>query len=62
VVLALLGALPALWQFLEVRNPIEAIYGAKLGWGWGVPVFLAGWVTVGAVGGTLLLKQNTRRT
>jgi hypothetical protein len=61
VVLALVGALPALWQFLKVRAPIEAVYGADLGWGWGIAFFLAGWITVGTLGGWHLLRQSKSR-
>jgi hypothetical protein len=50
VVLALVGAVPALWQFLEVRDAIERVYGASLGWGWGLGLFLIGWGLVSATG------------
>jgi hypothetical protein len=50
VALALVGALPALWQFLKVRGAIEAVYDARLGWGWGLGLFLAGWGLVGVSG------------
>jgi hypothetical protein len=62
VVLALVGAIPALWQFLEVRGAIEAVYGTSLGWGWGLGVFLAGWGLVGAAGGRVLTTQGTHST
>jgi hypothetical protein len=57
--LALGGAIPALWQFIQVRNEIEAVYGASLGWGWGVFVFLIGWGLVGAIGGRALVSRGT---
>ena len=47
LVLALVGAIPALGQFLKVRGAIEAVYGAQLGWGWGLGVFLASWLLEG---------------
>lgn len=50
VLLALVAAAPALWQFLEVREAIEGIYGASLGWGWGLGLFLMGWGLVSAIG------------
>jgi hypothetical protein len=56
VALALVGAVPALWQFLEVRGAIEAVYDASLGWGWGWGVFLAGWGLVGMAGGRVLIR------
>ncbi|MGD9100161.1 MAG: hypothetical protein PVF45_06740 [Anaerolineae bacterium] len=56
--LALGGAVPALWQFIQVRNEIEAVYGASLGWGWGVVVFLIGWGLVGAIGGRALVNRD----
>jgi hypothetical protein len=56
--LALLGAVPALRQFLQVRGNIEALYGAALGWGWGLVTFLSGWIVVGAVGARVLLQDS----
>jgi hypothetical protein len=56
--LALGGAVPALWQFIQVRNEIEAVYGASLGWGWGIVVFLIGWGLVGAIGGRALVRNT----
>jgi hypothetical protein len=61
VALALVGTIPALWQFLKVRGAIEAIYGASLGWGWGLGAFLAGWGLVGASGGQILIAHSKRR-
>lgn len=60
VALALIGALPALWQFLKVREPIEAVYGSPIGWGWGVSVFLSGWTMVGGAGAWVLWSRITR--
>ena len=59
VALALAGAIPALWQFLQVRGAIETSYDASLGWGWGLGVFLAGWGLVGAAGWRLSVKRST---
>jgi hypothetical protein len=56
--LALLGAVPALRQFLHVRGSIEALYGAALGLGWGLVVFLAGWTVVGAAGARILVQGS----
>ena len=53
VALACFGSLPALWQFLQVRNELEAVYGGRIGWGWGLVVFFLGWVVVSIVGGRL---------
>jgi hypothetical protein len=61
VALALAGALPALWQFLKVRGAIQAIYGASLGWGWGLGAFVIGWGLVAASGGWLLLNRDPFR-
>jgi hypothetical protein len=61
LLLALVGALPSLWQFLTLRGAIAAVYGANLGWGWGLGLFLAGWVLLGATGGLLLLAAPRRR-
>jgi hypothetical protein len=58
VALALVGAVPALWQFLKVRGAIEAVYDVRLGWGWGLGLFLAGWGLVGATGGLLLVGRE----
>jgi hypothetical protein len=58
LVLALVGAIPALWQFLKVRGAIAAVYDASLGWGWGLGIFLAGWGLVGAIGGRLLVRKG----
>jgi hypothetical protein len=60
VALALVGAIPALWQFLRVRGAIEAVYGASLGWGWGLGPFLVGWGLVGVVGGRALVRQGQK--
>jgi hypothetical protein len=56
--LALAGSLPALWQFLQVRNELEAVYGSGLGWGWGLGVFLLGWGLVGISGGRSLFSRQ----
>ncbi len=56
--LALLGALPAAWQFAQVRNELTAVYGSPIGWGWGLIVFLLGWGLVGATGGRVLGKRR----
>lgn len=60
VTLALVGAIPALWQFLKVRGAIEVIYDTRLGWGWGLGVFLTGWGLVAASGGWLLTSSKRR--
>lgn len=57
---ALVGALPALWQFLRVRGAIQAVYAAGLGWGWGLVAFLAGWFALSLFGGWLLLPGARR--
>lgn len=56
--LSLLGAVPALRQFLQVRDTIEALYGAPLGWGWGLATFISGWIVVGAVGARTLVQGS----
>jgi len=58
--LALLGTVPALWQLLQVRAPIAAIYDAPLGWGWGVGALLLGWALVGWVGVRSFLQRDVR--
>jgi hypothetical protein len=58
--LTLIGTIPALWHFLQVRPAIEQVYGARLGWGWGIGVFLVGWVMVG-VAGWRLSTQNAQQ-
>jgi len=57
--LALLGAVPAVWQFVQVRNELAAVYGGPIGWGWGLAVFLPGWVLVGVAGGWLFIKGKS---
>ena len=59
--LALLGAVPALWQYLQVRGEIEAVYGASIGWGWGLAPFLVGWGLVAATGARALVRRNDER-
>lgn len=54
LLLALVGVFPALWQYLDIRGVIETVYGARLGWSWGVLVFVGGWVLVGGAGGRAL--------
>lgn len=61
LLLALVGAAPAVWQFLRARAAIEAVYGAPLGWGWGLGLFLLGWVLVGVIG-VRQLMQNIQPT
>lgn len=56
--LALPGAVPALRQFLRARGTIEALYGAKLDWGWGLAAFLIGWMAIGVVGARALLLEK----
>jgi hypothetical protein len=56
--LALVGAFPALWQFVNVRGQIESVYGQRLGWGWGLGIFLVGWGLV-ALSGALQLTTGT---
>jgi hypothetical protein len=60
LLLALVGAIPSLWQFLTLRGTIAAVYGASLGWGWGLGLFLIGWVLLAATGGRLLLAAPQR--
>ncbi len=47
LLLALIGALPAVWHFFTIRGAIADVYGASLGWGWGLIVFVIGWAMVG---------------
>jgi hypothetical protein len=54
MLLAVVGAVPAVWGYFSVHGTIEAVYGAPLSWGWGMVVFLTGWFLVGAMGGWLL--------
>jgi hypothetical protein len=59
--LGLVGAVPALWQFMTLRGAIEAVYGARLGWGWGLGVFLVGWALVGVAGARLQMQTRTHK-
>ena len=61
LLLAPIGAIPVLWQFLHVRGAIQEVYGAALGWGWGLGVFVTGWALVGAAGGWLLIGRARGR-
>jgi hypothetical protein len=54
VLLAFVGAIPALWQFLQLREAIAAVYGAALGWGWGLVPFVTGWTLIAVTGAWLL--------
>jgi len=56
--LALLGTVPALWQFWQVRDPTAAIYGTPLAWGWGIGALLLGWGLVGFVGVRSMLLRD----
>jgi hypothetical protein len=60
VVLALVGAIPSLWQFLTLRSTIAAVYQDHLGWGWGLGLFLVGWGLVGLTGGWLMIARSQR--
>jgi hypothetical protein len=58
IVLALIGAVPPIWQFLTIRGHIEAAYGTSLGWGWGLGVFVIGWALVIAAGTSWLTQPD----
>jgi len=60
-VLALAGAVPALWQFLQVRDAIQTVYAASLGWGWGLGLFLIGWGLVSVAGARCLIAPGKGR-
>jgi hypothetical protein len=60
--LALVGAIPALWQFLNARGAIEALYGTQPGWGWGLGAFLVGWVLIGTSGARTLVRPVPLRS
>jgi hypothetical protein len=60
VVLVLAGAIPSLWQFLALRSTIATVYQDHLGWGWGLGLFLVGWVLVGGTGGWLMIARPQR--
>ena len=62
VVLALVGAIPALWQFANVRGEIELVYSTRLGWGWGLGVFLGGWGLVALSGASWLMTRAPTRS
>jgi hypothetical protein len=55
LLLAFIGAAPAVWQFLTIRSSIAAVYGASLGWGWGLMIFVVGWALVGGAAVSSLL-------
>jgi hypothetical protein len=58
IALALIGAVPPMWQFLAIRWRIEAAYGTSLGWGWGLGAFVVGWVLVIAAGTRWLIQPD----
>jgi hypothetical protein len=57
VLLSFAGAIPALWQFLQLREALAAVYGATLGWGWGLIPFVMGWMLVAVTGVWVLWPQ-----
>ncbi len=54
VILALVGAVPALWQFVILHPLAAALYDQRLGLGWGLIVY--------ALGSTLLVLSGIRAT
>jgi hypothetical protein len=56
--LAVAGAVPPLWQFLQLRGVIASVYAARLGWGWGLVAFLLGWGLLGVVGARLAFADT----
>ena len=54
VILALVGAIPALWQFVILRSLAVALYDQPLGLGWGLIVYV--------LGSTLLVLSGIRTT
>ena len=57
--LALAGALPALWQFILLRPLVVALYNAPLGLGWGLIACVAGFALLLA-GGVLIAVSPDR--
>lgn len=60
LVLALAGVIPALWAYLSVRSAVETVYDSRIGWGWGLAVFLVGWGLI-AVSGVRLLATHGKK-
>jgi hypothetical protein len=60
ILAALVGSVPALWQFLSIRGAVESVYAANLGWGWGLAAFIGGWGLVAVSGGGLLRRGVER--
>jgi len=65
VLLALVGILPALWQFAAFHSRVAALYDEALGVGWGLVVCVLGFVLllargILAVAAPSLLATNPR--
>ena len=57
MVLALAGAIPALWQFALLRPLVVALYGQSLGLAWGLFACAAGFVLLTLSGLLAAIEQ-----
>lgn len=58
--LALVGAIPALWQFVLLRPLIVALYGNGFGLGWGLATCMAGFALL-LISATLSISMSGQR-
>ncbi|MEA3341045.1 MAG: hypothetical protein U9R15_13865, partial [Chloroflexota bacterium] len=57
MVLALAGAIPALYQFVLLRPLVAALYGAPLGLGWGLVACAAGFALLLLAGAWAAIRR-----
>jgi hypothetical protein len=50
IVISLVGALPALWQFFSIRSALDTVYGQPIQIGWGLWLTVAGFLVVAGTG------------
>jgi hypothetical protein len=50
IVISLVGALPALWQFFSIRSALDTVYGQPIQIGWGLWLTVAGFLVVAGAG------------
>jgi DMSO reductase anchor subunit len=58
VISAVLGAVPAAWEFIHTLSPISQVYGSPAVVAWGSVVTLIGFVLVAIVGWTDNVKRE----
>jgi hypothetical protein len=54
IVVALVGAIPTLWQFFSIRGALDSVYGQPIHIGWGLWLTAAGFLVVAGAGGWML--------